>query len=163
MPNINYNIRVPNHTDEWEAVKSLLVQYRDEFDDDICFPSFDQELAGIETFYSSEKHHLLLAQHKVDHEIVGCIAIHHFAVGISEMRRLYVKPSHRSTGLGKALVESIIALAAEYGYAKICLDTMHAMKAAQSLYLRLGFDQIPPYNKQLPEKLICFEKSLKEK
>lgn len=40
------------------------------------------------------------------------------------------------------------------------LDTMLEMKAAQGLYQHLGFREIPPYQQQDSNKIVCFEKKL---
>lgn len=62
------------------------------------------------------------------------------------MKRLYVRPAHRSLGLGKRLVEAVIHAAHEAGYKELRLDTLPNMASAQALYRQLGFVEIPPYN-----------------
>ena len=62
------------------------------------------------------------------------------------MKRLYVRPAYRNTGLGVRLVEAVCSVAREVGYRELRLDTLPTMAAAQTLYRRLGFIEIAPYN-----------------
>ena len=61
------------------------------------------------------------------------------------MKRLYVAPRARGTGLGRALVEAIIGEARRIGHREIRLDTLPTMTAAMALYRRAGFVEIAPY------------------
>jgi len=158
---IPYIIRPPQTGEEWETVKKLLLDYRQEFNNDACFTSFDAELADIANLYARKGNTKLIAISEPGGEIVGCIASQELEPGITEMKRLYVVPEHRSKKLGRILVEKIMTIAEENGYHKIQLDTMPEMKSAQQLYDRLGFRVIQPYKREGQERMICYEKILK--
>jgi GNAT superfamily N-acetyltransferase len=62
------------------------------------------------------------------------------------MKRLFVRPAHRATGLGRALVDFIIDEASKLGYTHMRLDTIPGkMDKAIALYQSIGFVEIEPY------------------
>ena len=121
--------------DDVELVRTLFREYADGLAVDLPFQGFDEEVAALPAGYDV----LLVAGSD------GCVGVRPFSHGICEMKRLYVRPSARGTGLGKELAEAAIAHARTLGYAAMRLDTMPAMGAAQALYASLGFVEIPAY------------------
>lgn len=160
VKNQGYTLRKPETSAEWEIVKRLLTAYRDEFNNDTCFSSFEEEMAHIEELYSRSGHIKIIAVNNMDGIIAGCVALQPFTPGIAEMKRLYVVPQHRGHHLGRQLAESIILHAVQAGYEKIYLDTMKEMVTAQTLYHSLGFEIIPAYDDQDLSRLICYGKIL---
>ena len=61
------------------------------------------------------------------------------------MKRLYVRPAGRGTGVGKTLAEAAIRFATVSGYERMRLDTLPEMERAQELYRTLGFVPIDAY------------------
>lgn len=97
----------PAQTDEdFETAKQLLVEYADSLGFHLSFQDFEGELANLPGDYVSPTGCLLLAVYK--EQSVGCIGLRKLSDGVCELKRLYVKPSFRGLGIGKALVEAVI-------------------------------------------------------
>ncbi len=157
---IKYTIRPPATSSEWNVVRQLLIDYRNEFDDETCFTSFDEEFNNLEAVYAQAGKWKLIAVEVPSQKIVGCVGVRTLSPGVAEMKRLYVIPTHRGLHLGKRLAEEIISLVQRHHYDRMLLDTMLEMKEAQRMYERMGFRVVAPYDHQDLSKLICYEKDL---
>jgi ribosomal protein S18 acetylase RimI-like enzyme len=61
------------------------------------------------------------------------------------MKRLYVAPDGRGTGLGERLVRAVLSEAEHIGYREMRLDTLPTMTGAIALYRKFGFEEMPAY------------------
>lgn len=137
----------PRSTDELDTVRDIFREYARGLGVDLCFQSFDQELAELPGEYAGPRGALLLAH--VDGEVAGCCALRPLDSAdypnAAEMKRLYVRKAFRGFGLGRRLAEAVLDAARQAGYACVLLDTLDDMEAARALYVELGFEEIPPY------------------
>ena len=124
--------------------RELFQEYAQSLGVNLCFQNFEQELAGLPGHYAPPDGRLLLAEY--DGQLAGCVALHKWEDGVCEMKRLYLRPSFRGKGLGRAIAEKIIAEARSIGYQRMRLDTIEPlMKDAAEMYRKLGFREIAPY------------------
>ncbi len=135
-------IRAAASTD-LDEVRRLFREYAEWLGIDLSFQNFESELARLPGDYSPPSGCLLLAEHE-DHT-AGCVALRRLDPATCEMKRLYLRPEFRGTGLGLQLALAIMAEARAIGYRRIRLDTLPQMSAAQKLYASLGFREIEAY------------------
>jgi GNAT superfamily N-acetyltransferase len=76
---------------------------------------------------------------------VGCGALRVIAPGVAEIKRMYLDPSTRGRGLGRLLIEGLLAEARRLGCHEARLDTGWFMTDAQRLYRAAGFVECAPY------------------
>lgn len=87
-------------------------------------------------------------------DAIGCVALRPLSEGTGEVKRMYVDSAWRGRGVGRALLETLIAHARTLGYHHLRLGTLGDMNAAQSLYRSLGFAPIERYR---PDEMIDTE------
>ena len=71
--------------------------------------------------------------------IVGCGGLYPIDERDAEIRRMYFLPEARGHGLGRILLEELLAFAKERRFERVVLETASVLKAAISLYRQRGF------------------------
>ncbi len=153
-------VDVSKEGDDLDHIRSLFREYEKELNEDLCFQSFEAELANPLKKYGIPTGALLLAWW--DDELAGCIAM---AAGpgvlTCEMKRLYVQPAYRNYGIGRALADKLLNIAIESNYRFMKLDTFIRLEQAVKLYESLGFTPISAYYVNPLPGVLYMEKSLR--
>ena len=124
-------------------IARLMRDYVEALEVDISFQDFESEYASLPGKFARPEGVVLLAW-AVD-EAVWIVAYRPLERRICEMKRLYVLPRFRGTGLGRLLVEELVRDARSHGYRRMVLDTLPSMRPAQAVYGAMGFRPIPAY------------------
>jgi len=133
----------PADPDRMDTVRELFREYQRSLGVDLCFQSFEQELAGLPGDYAPPRGRLYLAVE--EDGLAGCVALRPIDHNRCEMKRLFVRPNYQGRGIGRALADAIIRDAREVGYQELLLDTLPSMTTAIAMYRRMGFHEIAPY------------------
>ncbi len=97
----------------------------------------------------------------VDGRPVGCGAVRPFDAHTMEIKRMYVVPDHRRTGVASTVLRELEKWAKELGNKYCVLETGKRQPEAIALYLRMGFSIIPNYGKYIGmDNSVCFRKQL---
>ena len=67
-------------------------------------------------------------------------------VPTAEVKRMWVSPGARGSGLGRRLLRALEDLARELGHRRVVLDTHLALDEAVGLYDRAGYERVERYN-----------------
>lgn len=112
--------------------------------------SVEQDIKEIDKFLPPHGR-LMLAF--VDDQPCGIGCLKKINEEIGEIKRMYVNPSFRNIGAGRAILQSLVDAAKETGYKKVKLDSPKFMEAAHALYRSFGFKEIPAYAEvEIPEE-----------
>src|SRR5262245_65080004 len=87
----------------------------------------------------------LLVAH-TNFEIVGVGALKPVDTTVAEIKRMYVRPSVRGQGIGREILERLLADARTIGYRVARLETATFMREAHALYRAQGFQDAPMFD-----------------
>jgi putative acetyltransferase len=122
-------------------IARLMREYVEALDADISFQDFEAEHAGLPGKYARPKGVVLIGW--TADEAVGIVAYRPFERRICEMKRLYVLPRFRGTGLGRLLVEELVRDARSHGYRRMVLDILPSMRPGRPSIARWVFSRSP--------------------
>lgn len=97
----------------------------------------------------------------LDGEPVGCGALRRLGDDQGEIKRMYVVPSARRRGVGRAVLEALEDEARQLAIQALILETGERQPEAIRLYQSAGFERCPCWGDYLESPLaVCFGKPL---
>lgn len=82
---------------------------------------------------------------RVEGALAGIGGIELQGDGVAELKRFFVSPGHRGSGVADAVIEELIAHAAGNGVTAVRLETGDKQFAAIGFYRRHGFVEVPRF------------------
>jgi putative acetyltransferase len=98
---------------------------------------------------------------RVDDALVGVGGLELQEDGVGELKRFYVAPEHRGTGVADALLDALFESGRARELDLVRLETGDKQRAAIAFYRRHGCDEIPrfgPY--RLSQTSVCMQRRL---
>jgi DNA-binding MarR family transcriptional regulator/GNAT superfamily N-acetyltransferase len=134
----------PRHVDARYCRDAYYAELRQRFeggyDPDLAIPADDAALtppAGL----------LLVA--RLHDEPVGCAALKLPAGEPAHLKRMWVSPAARGTGLGRRLLDESERQATTRGARVLRLETNRTLVEAIALYRATGYREVPPFNDEI--------------
>jgi carbonic anhydrase len=126
---------------QFQQFRELQVAYEDSLPADLRHGLPD--LAGLEILYAEPNAAFLGL---VDDKAAGCVAVTTLDASTDILKRLYVDPTFRGSGVARALMNAALHFSREHERLRVVLDTdRERLNGAYRLYLSLGFQECAPY------------------
>jgi putative acetyltransferase len=143
MSSTEFELR-PIRPEDDAAVASIICTVMPEFGaNGPGFAIHDAEVKAMSAAYDEARSAYFVVA--INGRVVGGGGIAPLAGGdgtTAELRKMYFLPEARGIGAGRALLRHLVATATQIGFARIYLETLTGMDAAQRLYEHLGFRRI---------------------
>jgi putative acetyltransferase len=130
--------------EDWAAAGRLIRAYLAELPFEVDFQDVEAELGDLPASYGPPDGALLLVR-DARGATTGVVGIRRFDEDDAELKRMYLAPTARGSGGGRALAEAAITEARSLGYRRLLLDTVARLATAIAIYEQLGFVPIDPY------------------
>ncbi len=151
-----YEIALEN-PDQRDVIK--LLELSDAYHAEL-YPAESNHLLDVSEL-KSDQAHFFVARKTEDNSVVGCGAIVSYPE-YGELKRMFVLPETRGTGLGRELLMVLELAANQFGLPRLRLETGVSQPEAIGLYRSAGFEEIGPFGDYELDPLSLFmEKELK--
>jgi len=132
----------------------------------------ERQRAELDARYGSDDHEpgppptatdvdLFLVALGDDGAAIACGALRRLDAGSAEIKRMYVVPERRGSGVATGVLRALESAAAERGWHTLRLETGTEQPDAQRFYRREGYREIPLFGNYTGSALsVCFEREL---
>jgi GNAT superfamily N-acetyltransferase len=158
-PTIDFETLDPLHPDAVWALGEYFAELDRRFPGG--FDPGDATESDADRFRSPMGCFVVVRTDTVGREPIGCAGLQTIAIGVGELKRMWIAPSKRGRGLGRELLVDIERRSADLGHHTMRLDTNANLPEAVALYQSAGYRRIARYNDN-PYPDFFFEKRLSE-
>jgi putative acetyltransferase len=125
------------------AVRAVLFAVRSEYGVLSDIGANDADLNDLEANYF-ERGGFFQVVEDGSPRIVGCAGLYPLTTQRAELCKMYLEKSVRGHGLGKRLLQEMLAAARRGGFSEVWLETNSVLSEATTLYKRYGFQPVKP-------------------
>ncbi|MDR3691094.1 MAG: GNAT family N-acetyltransferase [Fimbriimonas sp.] len=140
--------------------------------EDTGFVTLTQELSAVLAILNGEQNDFYVQHNRIDtirnaivaysgDQPIACGAFRAVDGEVVEIKRMYVQPELRGTGIGWAVLQALEEWAGELGYSAAILETSRRLEPAVRLYTRSGYALIPNYGPYVGvDDSVCMRKAI---
>ena len=121
-----------------DAIRSVVGETLAEFGFPVESSGTDADLDDVPRSYQSRGGSFRVIEDEGG-AVVGCGGLYPLDARVVELRKMYFRPAIRGQGLGRRLLEDLIAEARQRAFTRIELETASNLTSAIALYQRAGF------------------------
>ncbi|MFD3923190.1 GNAT family N-acetyltransferase [Streptomyces sp. NPDC058595] len=104
---------------------------------------------------------VFLVAYEDDGTAVGCGGLRALGAGVGEIKRMYVAPASRGSGVASRVLLALEEWARDQGWSSLRLETGDAQPDAVRFYTRSGYGPIPAFGAYAEsDNSLCFERPL---
>jgi putative acetyltransferase len=123
------------------AIRAVLHSVREEYQVLCEIGSDDRELDDLERNYFARGGYFEVLEDAC-HRIVGCAGLYPLSEQRAELGKMYLLPQARGRGLGRKLLENMLAAARRGGFGEVWIETNSSLHEAIRLYRQYGFEPV---------------------